>query len=137
MISADITHSKWRRKVFFRHKKWYNKETEEDVKNRILGKDGQEKYIYLKSDVIHKLNSTKEIAKHFTYRDEWGDEFLPIDVQSWSKLNIETQKELAEGIEYAKETFGLKAYPNQIKTGNYLITELTLRKDASLRSPCP
>lgn len=85
------------------------------VYRRILDESGHEKYRYLQTDTIQKLDSSQAIAKHFQYRDEWGDTKEPID-ETFSSLKLETQKEAAEGIEWARTTFGLKKLPVKIQT---------------------
>lgn len=83
------------------------------VYRRALDKSGHEKYRYLQTDAIQKLDSPQAIAKHFRYRDEWGDTKEPID-ETFSSLKLETQKEAAEGIEWARTTFRLKKLPVKI-----------------------
>ena len=67
------------------------------VHRRILDKSGHEKYRYLQTDAIQKLDSPQAIARHFRYRNEWGDTEEAID-ETFSSLKLETQKESgAEG----------------------------------------
>gem|GEM_PF-1071971 len=89
----------------------YNKGVPGDVtRTRMLTESGAEKYRYLQTDAIQKLQSSEEVANHFRYVDQWGDEESPIDA-SFSKLKLETQKELAEGLAYAQEQYGIKNIP--------------------------
>lgn len=84
------------------------------VYRRILDESGNEKYRYLQTDEIQKLDSPQAIADHFRYRNEWGDMKAPIDA-SFSSLKLETQREAAEGIEWARKTYGLKTLPIKIQ----------------------
>lgn len=83
---------------------------------RILDAAGREKYRYLQTDTIQQMSSAQEIAEHFRYTDKWGDECSPID-ESFSRLKLDVQKEAAEGIEWARQTYGLKELPNTIRAG--------------------
>ena len=84
------------------------------VYRRILDESGNEKYRYLQTDEIQKLDSPQAIADHFRYRNEWGDMKAPIDA-SFSSLKLETQREAAEGIEWARKTYDLKTLPIKIQ----------------------
>lgn len=92
----------------------YNKSSGGEVtRARILTETGEEKYRYLQTDAIQKLQSSGDIVNYFKYVDRWGDEESPIDT-SVSKLKLETQKELAEGMAYAKEQYHLEKFPVSI-----------------------
>lgn len=88
-------------------------EVKKDVHQRMTDSAGNEKYQYLKTDVIQKMDKPDDIVKHFQYKDKWGDLNSPIS-SGFSSLKFEVQKEAAEGIEWARETFNLDSLPNVI-----------------------
>ena len=88
-------------------------EAKKDVHQRMTDSAGNEKYQYLKTDVIQKMDKPDDIVKHFQYKDKWGDLNSPIS-SGFSSLKFEVQKEAAEGIEWARETFNLDSLPNVI-----------------------
>lgn len=83
---------------------------------RILNADGVEKYRYLQTDAIQKLESFEEIKHHFEYDDEYDDFYSPID-SKFGKFKIDVQKEIAEGIEWARTTYRLDSLPLTITRG--------------------
>lgn len=85
---------------------------------RILDSEGNEKFRYLQTDAIQKLDSAEAIAEFFRYTDPWGDEHSPID-ETFSRLKLNVQKEAAEGIEWARKTYGLNRLPASIQTKSF------------------
>lgn len=78
-----------------------------------------------KNDIIKEENSkesksakAEEIAKEFRYRDRWGDECSPIDVDSFARMPVKAQERAAEGIRKAKELLGLEELPQKIAFGS-------------------
>ncbi|MBQ8508054.1 MAG: hypothetical protein IJ466_11575 [Clostridia bacterium] len=100
---------------------------------RIYTADGEEKFRYLKTDAIEKLNSTEEICNFFIYTDVYGDKYSPLSDEFvrekdydyrlppidyyLSGFKLDIQKEIAEGILWAKTTFALDRLPMYIKKG--------------------
>ena len=100
---------------------------------RIYNADGKEKFRYLKTDAIQKLDSTEAIAQYFFYTDKYDDWHSPLSNEfsrmlvddvplppldyyiSGYKLSI--QKEIAEGIEWARQTYKLDGLPLKITKG--------------------
>ncbi len=80
---------------------------------RILNAHGEEKYNYLHTDVIQNLDSAEAIRKHFEYVDKFGDEYSPI-TQEFGEFKIDIQKEIAEGLEWARTTYKLDRLPAKI-----------------------
>ena len=114
-------------------------EAKKDTYHRMTDSTGNEKYQYLKTDVIQKMDKPDDIVKHFQYEDKWGDLNSPIS-SGFSSLKFEVQKEAAEGIEWARETFNLDSLPNVIDAssirsfGEYNESSriLTLRKSIKI-----
>ena len=77
---------------------------------RIYDAQGNEKFRYLHTDAIQKLDSSQAIAKYFTYENEYGDTCSPI-TDEFGKFKLDIQKEIAEGIEWARTTYGLSDLP--------------------------
>ena len=108
--------------------------TGEEVRQRMLDADGNELYQYPRTDVFEKMSSPQEIADYFAYVDKYGDTNHPIDA-SISALPLETQKELAEGIEWARRTYRLEYLPEKIcveplrrgVAGEYSVTQNIIR----------
>lgn len=84
---------------------------------RIYDASGKEKYRYLQTDVIQKLDSSDAIVQHFTYVDKYGDIHSPI-TSEFAYFKLEVQKEIAEGIEWARETYNLDGLPLKITKGS-------------------
>lgn len=84
--------------------------------HRFTDKDGKEIYQYPETGEIQALSSTQEIAEYFTYYDSFGEKHSPID-ESLSLLPLDTQKELAEGIEYVRRLFKMARLPDKIAAG--------------------
>lgn len=112
---------------------------------RFADDEGREIYRYPGTDKIQALKSTAEISEYFSYLDAFGDKLYPID-ESFSLLPLETQKELAEGIEYARQLFRLTKLPKKIvigssrKPGTYAVYSegtkiITFTKSRLLREP--
>nr|DAU25983.1 MAG TPA: minor capsid protein [Caudoviricetes sp.] len=80
---------------------------------RILDAHGQEKYRYLHTDAIQNLDSSEAIRKHFEYADKFGDKYSPI-TQEFGEFKIDIQKEIAEGLEWARTTYKLDRLPAKI-----------------------
>lgn len=80
---------------------------------RILDAHGQEKYRYLHTDAIQNLDSSEAIRKYFEYTDEYGDKYSPITPE-FGEYKLDLQKEIAEGVEWARKTYELKMLPNKI-----------------------
>lgn len=80
---------------------------------RILNARGEEKYNYLHTDVIQNLDSSEAIRKHFEYVDKFGDKCSPI-TQEFGEFKIDIQKEIAEGLEWARTTYKLDQLPAKI-----------------------
>ena len=114
-------------------------EAKKDTYHRMTDSAGNEKYQYLKTDVIQKMDKPDDIVKHFQYKYKWGDLNSPIS-SGFSSLKFEVQKEAAEGIEWARETFNLDSLPNVIDAssirsfGEYNESSrvLTLRKSIKI-----
>ena len=114
----------------------------DDVQHRLLDAEGNELYQYPQTDAIQRMTTPQEIADYFTYTDKWGDKNSPIDA-SFSALPLETQKELAEGIEWAKQAYRLEHLPEKIcvaplgrgAIGEYSVTynELRIAKNIKLQ----
>jgi hypothetical protein len=83
---------------------------------RIYGADGKEKYRYLQTDAIQKLDSSQAIAQHFTYTDKYGDAHSPIS-DEFGNFKLDVQKEIAEGIEWARASYRLEELPLRITKG--------------------
>jgi hypothetical protein len=80
---------------------------------RILNASGEEKYNYLHTDVIQNLDSSEAIRKHFEYVDKFGDKYSPV-TQEFGEFKIDIQKEIAEGLEWARTTYKLDRLPAKI-----------------------
>lgn len=124
-VPADMTYGEWQKQYLQRGKTAtteLKKDAQNDIinipktQNRIMTESGAEKYRYVQTDAISKLKSSDEIAKYFEYEDQWGDVYSPIDA-SFRKLSLETQKEIAEGLEYARVHYGFSDIGVTIKAG--------------------
>ena len=80
---------------------------------RIYNADGKEKYRYLQTDAIQKLDSSEAIAQYFAYTDKYGDAYKPI-TSAFGNFKLDVQKEAAEGIDWARKTYRLDKLPLQI-----------------------
>ena len=80
---------------------------------RIYNADGKEKYRYLQTDAIQKLDSSQAIVDYFKYTDRDGDSYSPITA-AFGKFKLDVQKEIAEGIEWARVTYKLNRLPLEI-----------------------
>ena len=83
---------------------------------RIYDAQGKEKYRYLQTDAIQKLDSSAAIKRYFEYTDTYGDAYSPI-TDDFGKFHLDTQKEIAEGLEWARVTYKLEKMPLKITRG--------------------
>lgn len=83
---------------------------------RIYDAQGKEKYRYLQTDAIQKLNNSAAIKRYFEYTDTHGDSYSPI-TDDFGKFQLDTQKEIAEGLEWARVTYKLEKMPLKITRG--------------------
>lgn len=86
------------------NKKWYNNNAKSGLKD--TGKR------YAVGEII-KLTTSELIAQRFTYVDDYGTPHNPFD-DGFKQLPIETQQEIAAGIEYVQEHFNIKTLPSII-----------------------
>lgn len=80
---------------------------------RIYDAQGKEKYRYLHTDAIQKLDSSQAVVQYFTYENKFGDTRSPITAE-FGEFKLDIQKEIAEGIEWARTTYGLESLPTSI-----------------------
>lgn len=129
-VRGDMTYKEWKNKqrdvnsvdgLKTAEKKPYNKQNEFTksqkygiIRAKEVNIERPESVEYRRYESIDKLTSTGDIAKYFSYRDEYGDAYSPIDVPSWEKIALPIQIESAHGIEYARQTFGLRSLPSKI-----------------------
>lgn len=81
-------------------------------KMRLYDSNGNELYDYLKSDIIQNVNDTKQLQKLFTFKI-YGKEINPFD-RSFEKFSFDTQKEIADGMMYMQENFGMSQIKSKI-----------------------
>lgn len=89
------------------------------IKSRsVTDSDGNTWYEHETTEAIQNAESFDELTRHFWYEDQYG-RLMPVLNDNLANADMDILKELSEGVEWAKKTYGLEHdMPKTIRFGN-------------------